>query len=100
MDTERFVPGPVAAREPGLVGFVGRLAPEKNVESLVRAAAGVPGARLIVAGDGPLRPALTDLARGLGLAAEFLGAIPNERLPAMRGYIQAGKCVYQCNPRR
>ncbi|HJR05481.1 MAG TPA: glycosyltransferase, partial [Methylomirabilota bacterium] len=47
VDTERFAPG-YAVRETGLVGFVGRLAPEKNVESLVRAAAGVPGARLIV----------------------------------------------------
>jgi glycosyltransferase involved in cell wall biosynthesis len=85
VDTERFAPGPAAAREPGLVGFVGRLAPEKNVESLVRAAAGVPRARLIVAGDGPLRPALTALARELGLAAEFPGSIPNERLPALLG---------------
>jgi glycosyltransferase involved in cell wall biosynthesis len=81
VDTERFTPGLPALREPGLVGFVGRLAPEKNVESLVRAAAAVPGARLIAAGDGPLRPALAELARGLGLAAEFPGAIPNARVP-------------------
>jgi glycosyltransferase involved in cell wall biosynthesis len=83
VDTERFTPGLPARREPGLVGFVGRLAPEKNVESLVRAAAAVPGARLIAAGDGPLRPALGALARELGLGAEFPGAIANAQVPEL-----------------
>lgn len=83
VDTERFAPGPVAAREAGLVGFVGRLAVEKNVESLVRAAAGLPGARLLVVGEGPLRTTLADLARRLGVPAEFPGAISNARLPAL-----------------
>ncbi len=83
VDTDRFAPDPGVAREPGLVGFVGRLDPEKNVESLVRAAAGVPGARLIAAGEGALRTELAELARTLGLPADFPGAIPNARLPAL-----------------
>ena len=82
VDTERFVPG-TSVREPGVVGFVGRLAREKNVAALVHAMAGLPGARLIVAGDGPLRAGLEDLAHRLGVKAEFLGAIPNAELPAL-----------------
>ena len=62
---------------------MGRLAPEKNVESLVRAAVGVPGVRLLAAGDGPLRTELAELARTCGVAADFPGAIPNERLPTL-----------------
>lgn len=40
-----------------VVGYVGRLAPEKNV-SLLRALRGVSGIRLVVVGDGPDRPRL------------------------------------------
>jgi glycosyltransferase involved in cell wall biosynthesis len=66
-----------AADEP-LVGFVGRLTRQKGVDVLLRAFAAVernrPAARLVVAGDGPDRPALMALARSLGLRrAMFLG---------------------------
>jgi glycosyltransferase involved in cell wall biosynthesis len=83
VDTNRFAPGVATAREPGAVGFVGRLAREKNVAALLHALAGLPGTRLVVAGDGPLRADLEDLAHRLGVKAEFLGAIPNAELPAL-----------------
>jgi glycosyltransferase involved in cell wall biosynthesis len=61
-----------------VVGTVGRLATEKNQALLLRAAAPLlgPGARLLVAGDGPLRPALAELAAALGIApfVHLLGA--------------------------
>jgi glycosyltransferase involved in cell wall biosynthesis len=51
--------------------FIGRLAPEKGLDTLIAAWPAVralyPGARLILYGDGPQRPFLEDQARKLGL---------------------------------
>ncbi len=75
-------PGADFRRQPSahpLFLFAGRLDREKGVELLLRAFARVqarlPSARLRVAGRGPLRASLEDLARALGLteAVEFCG---------------------------
>jgi glycosyltransferase involved in cell wall biosynthesis len=73
VDSERFVPRPrVATAVPGappLVGYVGRLSPEKNPALFLHSAALVharlPHARFVVVGDGPLRAELESLAAKL-----------------------------------
>jgi L-malate glycosyltransferase len=59
--------------------YSGRLVPIKRVGMLIRAVAGARRAgapvRLVILGDGDLRPALEDLARGLGItrSVDFQG---------------------------
>ncbi|MDR6868654.1 phosphatidylinositol alpha 1,6-mannosyltransferase [Microbacterium resistens] len=81
VDAERFHPG---RREDGwehrggaqtVIGYVGRLAPEKQVEDL-RALADLPGVRLVIVGDGPARPRLEALLPG----AVFLGHLGGAEL--------------------
>ena len=54
-----------------VVGFVGRLAPEKGAGLFLAVAEAIaeliPSAHFVVVGDGPLRPALEAMAFRLGL---------------------------------
>jgi 1,2-diacylglycerol 3-alpha-glucosyltransferase len=67
---------------------VGRLAPEKNWETLLHAFAKVypehPDLRLVLLGDGPARESLQSLAAELGIAerVSFMGSIPFGEIPA------------------
>ena len=54
---------------------VARLAPEKGIDALLRAAGGHP---VVVVGDGPERARLVELARDLGVRATFTGDRPLE----------------------
>lgn len=89
IDLDRFRPVRSAGelreeRSQFVVGCGARLIPEKGVDRLIRAfaAAALPNAMVRIAGDGPHRPALEDLARALGVAdrTEFHGWV--EDMPA------------------
>ncbi len=87
VDPELYSPPP--ARDPGRTFIIGsanrRLVPEKGVDLLLRAAAGLPGVwRLHVAGEGPALPELRGLADELGIAGRvhFDGVIPSDRVAA------------------
>lgn len=58
-----------------LVGYVGRLAPEKQVE-LLSGVCGLDGVRVVVVGDGPSRPGLEQVLPG----AVFLGRRTGDEL--------------------
>ncbi|MFH9063591.1 glycosyltransferase family 4 protein [Streptomyces coeruleorubidus] len=76
VDTERFRPDrrdealrrELAPNGELIVGYVGRLAPEKHVE-LLAGVCGLDGVRVVVVGDGPSRPGLEQALPG----AVFLG---------------------------
>jgi glycosyltransferase involved in cell wall biosynthesis/GT2 family glycosyltransferase len=61
-----------------IVGFLGRLVPEKGVDVLMDAASRSPLLRVRVAGSGPLSAGLADRAAELGLAGRFdvVGPLP------------------------
>ncbi|MEV4232435.1 glycosyltransferase family 1 protein, partial [Streptomyces bobili] len=58
-----------------IVGYVGRLAPEKQVE-LLAGVCGLDGVRVVVVGDGPSRPGLAEALPG----AVFLGRRTGDEL--------------------
>jgi glycosyltransferase involved in cell wall biosynthesis len=66
-------------RDKPVIGAIGRLAPEKGLKYLLRAAAGViqeyPNAQFVLAGDGPDRLSLEAEAKSLGIqnSVSFLG---------------------------
>ncbi len=88
VDTRYFYPRSVDVREKlGLegcvVGYIGRLVPEKGVVDLMRAVAQthIP-LQVLIVGDGPALPHLQSLAHQLNLAdrCKFVSAMPYERV--------------------
>jgi glycogen(starch) synthase len=67
--------------------FVGRLAPQKGVSTLVEAAGLLkdPSAQVLLVGDGPERPKLEREARRLGVGdrLHFVGFFAHDQLPAV-----------------
>jgi glycosyltransferase involved in cell wall biosynthesis len=85
---EMFVPGGTKAPVPTVV-CVGRLAPVKRQDALIAAAVEartrVPDLRLVLVGDGPLRPALEALVTRLGARdwIQMPGRLEHEALVAL-----------------
>jgi glycosyltransferase involved in cell wall biosynthesis len=61
----------------------GRLAGYKGIRYLIRAVSRLNAIHLLVAGEGPMRQQLVELAEGLGVSqrVHFLGRVPRDRLP-------------------
>lgn len=78
--------------------FVGRHRYYKGLDDLLRALQTVD-ARLLVVGDGPMRPTWTQLAADLGLGdrVQFLGTVDDADLPAL--YASADVFVLPANSR-
>jgi glycosyltransferase involved in cell wall biosynthesis len=64
-----------------VLGGVGRMVPEKRFERLIRAVREVPGATLLLVGDGPFREVLRRFAAEQGIADRvvFTGAVEHTR---------------------
>ncbi len=65
-----------------VVGWVGSFRGFHGLDQLVDAAARLPGATLLLVGDGPERPGVEDRARQSGLATVATGTVPHQDLPS------------------
>jgi len=89
-----------AGRENDLIVCVGRLSPEKDQRTLIRAVSLLPAAqpwRLAIVGDGPERPALEVLARELHVADRivFTGEVADPFAFMMRARLAVCASVYE-----
>ncbi|MFH1681980.1 MAG: glycosyltransferase [Candidatus Eisenbacteria bacterium] len=72
---------PAARDDDGSFLFLGRLSEEKGLPVLLEAAARVPGARILIAGEGPMREAMEREAAACGLGGvRFAGYLHGEDL--------------------
>ena len=83
VDLDRFAPRQ-AAQEYDVM-FVGRLTPQKDLATLLRALAQLEDVTCAVVGDGPLRAELETEAARLEVAVRFFGTIDTRRVPDLLG---------------
>jgi glycosyltransferase involved in cell wall biosynthesis len=93
VDPELFAPKNMPSQKATVFGMAKSLKPVYRIDVAIRALAlvrkKIPEAQLEIAGDGPQKKELVDLASQLGVsdAVHFLGAIDNEKMPEiMRGW--------------
>ena len=82
VDTRAFTPNP---SEKDYFLFVGRLATERGVPMIIKAAKRVPNVKIKIAGTGPEEEYLKGLVRSEGLEnnIEFLGFVPHDQIPQL-----------------
>ncbi len=85
MNCSAFEPTlPVAEKDSSLVLYVGRLVPYKGCDYLLRAMKlvqrGRPEAHLVVIGEGTFRAELERLNGELGVGAQFIGELPQQKV--------------------
>jgi L-malate glycosyltransferase len=100
VDMEHFSPQPAIELRQALglndcfvVGYAGRLAPEKGVVNLIDAFAQLPeNCHLLFVGGGPLRDNLQHQAEGLGVQQRvtFQSTVPHSQVPA---YLNCMDCL-------
>lgn len=84
VNTDRFYPDESLPIEKRIL-FVGRLIPYKGIFILLHSMKivqkKIPDYQLAIAGDGPLRHEIEELAKKLQINVEFLGYVPEKKLP-------------------
>jgi glycosyltransferase involved in cell wall biosynthesis len=96
IDLQRFTPRPDGRAEDPVLLFVGELRPDKGILDVMAAVQTarrqVPGLRLIILGDGPLRQEVEERCRQDPLL-EYRGRMPRDELPRLyqeaRGFVLA-----------
>jgi glycosyltransferase involved in cell wall biosynthesis len=73
-----------------VVGWVGSFRAFHAIEQVVEAAVDVPGASLLLVGDGPERGRIERLAHDLDVPATFTGTVRHDELPAHLAAMDAG----------
>lgn len=89
IDTTKFTPKRNFSEEVHVIGTVKTLAPKYGIDTLIKAFAIVANKlsdkdlRLVIAGDGPQRTELVNLAANLGISdkCKFLGRISHDKVP-------------------
>jgi glycosyltransferase involved in cell wall biosynthesis len=95
VDVSRFTPGgrPILERKRQIL-YVGRMIEKKGgdilIEAFARVRQRVPGAELVMAGDGPLFEEFKHLARRLNVPVTFMGQVPNNEV---KGQIDESRVV-------
>jgi len=82
VDIDRFRPKLREANKRARIGFVGRLAWEKNLMHLIDAVTGLD-VDFVLVGQGPQREELAARAAANGASVSFLGRVPNTHLPGI-----------------